>query len=75
MARVEGMLCSMNLTVKEAAEQLGVSEASLYIAIKAERLKAERIYGRLTLRRDEVEAYGKTIGIRNGYPKGSTKQD
>ena len=67
------MLESMNLTIKEAAEKLGVSEASLYIAVKNGRLKAEKIYGRLTLLPSEVEAYGKIAGVRNGYIKRENK--
>lgn len=55
------------LTVGEAAERLEVSRAAVYQAIAAERLKAEKRYGKVVISEKEVDQYRATVGVRNGY--------
>jgi excisionase family DNA binding protein len=61
------------LTVKEAAEMLGCTPSSLYLAVEQGRLKHVRQLGRIGLRQHDVEAYGKQIGQANGWTKRSNR--
>lgn len=55
------------LTVREAAERIGVTEAAVYIAIKAARLRAARKYGRWLIRESDADRYAETAGKPNGW--------
>jgi excisionase family DNA binding protein len=45
------------LSIKEAADLLGVNTSALYQAIHAGRLTAYRVVGKRVLKRTDVEAY------------------
>ena len=59
----------MYLTVKEVAERLSVTQASVYIAVKDGRLRSERKFGRIVISDKDAETYGATVGVKNGYIK------
>ena len=69
----------MYLTVKEAAERLAVTQASIYIAIKDGRLRSDKKFGRIVISEKDLNAYGATVGIKNGFVKrgnsDTTKED
>jgi len=57
------------LTAAEAAQLKGVTRSAVYKAMKQNKLQAERVLGRLALRRSEVEAWKPKE--RTGRPKGT----
>lgn len=59
----------MLLTVKEAAERLGCSEAAVYMAVKQERIPHVKVLGRIGLQEEDVVEYSKTLGQANGWIK------
>jgi len=64
----------MYLTVKEVAERLSVTQASVYIAVKDGRLRSDRKFGRIVISDKDAEAYGSTVGVKNGYAKRTQPQ-
>lgn len=65
MSEVDNVL----LTVKEAAERLGCSQAAVYMAVKQERIPHVKMLGRIGLREEDVEKYSETLGRANGWTK------
>ncbi len=59
----------MYLTVKEVAERIRVTSASIYIAVKDGRLRSECKFGRIVISDKDADAYGSTVGVKNGYIK------
>ncbi len=59
------------ITLAEAASLRGVHYDAIYKLVKAGRLKAEKMYGRLLVYRSEVLAY---VPKKSGRPKGTKKQ-
>ncbi|HZP81006.1 MAG TPA: helix-turn-helix domain-containing protein [Chthonomonadaceae bacterium] len=57
------------LTVKEAAERLGCTPSSLYLAVQEGRLKHVRLLGRIGLREPDVQAYGRQMGRASGWAR------
>jgi excisionase family DNA binding protein len=57
------------LTIPEAAFRLGVSKVAVYQAVKEERMPSTVRYGRILVLPDDVDAYARTVGKRNGYRK------
>lgn len=65
----------MQLTVKETAERLGVTQASIYIAIKDGRLRSDKKFGRIIISEKDADTYKATIGVKNGYVKRGNSED
>lgn len=59
----------MYLTVKETADHLGVTRASVYIAIRDGRLPSDRKFGKIVINDKDANAYRVTVGVRNGFVK------
>ena len=55
------------ITIQDAAERFGVSEAGIYSAIYRKRLAFQEQFGRKVLRLSDVEEYLRTS--RRGRPK------
>lgn len=61
-----------HMTIKQAAEILGITRQTVYQAIRAGRLPSERILDRVTVRRADVESYKQRtegVGSAGGRPK------
>lgn len=58
------------LTAAEAAQLKGVTRSAVYKAMQQQKLQAERVLGRLALRRAEVEVWKpkERTGRRKGTP-------
>ena len=66
------------MTIRQAAEYLGIHRATVYQAIRAGRLPSERQLDRVVVRRADVEAYKartQEIGPEGGRPRGRPRKE
>ena len=60
------------MTIRQAADFLGIHRATVYQAIRAGRLPSERLLDRVVVKRADVEAYKartEEIGPEGGRPR------
>lgn len=57
------------LTVKEAAEYIGVTNKAIYLAIETDRIHPVRLLGKLGISLDEAKKYKKARKQTNGNGK------
>jgi excisionase family DNA binding protein len=58
------------MTVKEAAERLGLSESRVYELVSSEQLPATRVHGKAwVIRRKDVERFAELPPGTPGHPK------
>lgn len=62
------------LTVNEAAESLGIHQATLRNAIREGRLPSNRIYGKIVVARADMEAYRERTRPTGEKPRGRPPQ-
>jgi excisionase family DNA binding protein len=57
------------LTVKEAADYIGITDKAIYLAIEMERIHPVRLLGKLGIPLDEAKKYKKARKPTNGNGK------